>query len=99
MKEEMKKERMFITVSDGLTPSTSNIRVKEEVDKEKATGSHGKVKAKDLESSKEKKGSIENDQYSDSTDDDGKSPKTKKNKKKKKKKEKKNKNKKQKEKS
>lgn len=91
LKEEMKKERMFITVSDGLTPSTSNIRVKEEVDKQKATGSHGKVKAKDLESSKEKKGSIENDQYSDSTDDDGKSPKTKKNKKKKKKKEKKNK--------
>lgn len=90
---------MFITVSDGLTPSTSNIRVKEELDKEKATGSHGKVKTKDLESSKEKKGSIENDQYSDSTDDDGKSPKTKKNKKKKKKKEKKNKKQKQKEKS
>ncbi|KAM6997655.1 uncharacterized protein LKV04_006280 [Tautogolabrus adspersus] len=47
LQEEMKKERMLITVSRGQTPPP-NIRVKEEVDKEKAN--RGKVKVEDNDS-------------------------------------------------
>ncbi|XP_031695801.1 uncharacterized protein LOC116378133 isoform X2 [Anarrhichthys ocellatus] len=94
MKEEMRKERMLITVSRGLTPPP-NVRVKEEVNKEQTVGCHSKVKVED-EAGKEKasKSNRATDESSDSSDDNkrktqkAKSPKKKKKEKKKKKKKK-----------
>lgn len=99
MKEELRKEKMLITVSREVAPP-SGIRVKDEVKKElqtigshKAEGPDSKVKCS-KDSREKDKGK---DESSDSSDDDkgktpkGKSPKKKKKKKDKKKKEKKDK--------
>lgn len=100
LKEEMKKERMVITVSQALA-LPSDIRVKE--DKELQTiGSHSKVKAEDADDrGKKSKDSKERDEAEDEIDDSSdsdhgkkekvKSPKKKRKKKNKKKKEKKSK--------
>ncbi|XP_073337807.1 uncharacterized protein [Pagrus major] len=95
LKEEMRKERMLITVSRGLPPPP-DVRVKEELNKElEAIRSHSKVKVEDKDSKgKSSKDKRENDmgkdESSDSSDDDkGKTAKSKSAKKKKKKKEKK----------
>lgn len=100
LREEMKKERMVITVSQDLA-SPSDIRVKG--DKElQASGSHSKVKAEDADGGRKKpKGGKERDEAEDETDDSSdsdhgktekvKSPKKKRKKKNKKKKEKKSK--------
>ncbi|KAM6922636.1 uncharacterized protein PEZ65_010988 isoform 2-T2 [Lycodopsis pacificus] len=95
MKEEMRKERMLITVSRGLT-APPNVRVKEEVNKEQTVRCHSKVKVED-NAGKEKasKSNRAIDESSDSSDDNkrktqkAKSPKKKKKKKKKEKKKKK----------
>lgn len=99
MKEELRKERMFITVSREDAP-LSDIRVKEEMKKElQAIGSH---KAEDPDSkSKCSLNSREKDKVKDESSDSSghdkrktqktKSPKKKKKKKEKKKKEKKDK--------
>ncbi|XP_078128925.1 uncharacterized protein LOC144532184 [Sander vitreus] len=89
LKEEMRKERMLITVSRGLTPP--NIKVKEEVNKEQTIGSHSKVKVENADhKDKSSRGSREKDESSDSSDDNkGQTLKAKSTKKKKKKKEKK----------
>lgn len=91
LQEEMRKERLLITVSRTLTPPT-NVRVKEEVNKEQqASRSHGKVDNADIKGKFSKnsseKDSIEKDASSD--DDKGNTSKAKHSKKKKKKKEKK----------
>lgn len=95
MKEEMRKERMLITVSSGPTP-LPNVGVKEEVNKDlQAIGSHNKAKVENTDSKrKSSKNSREKDKVkdksSDSSDSDkGKTHKAKTPKKKKKKKEKK----------
>lgn len=49
MKEEMRRERMLITVSRGLTPPP-NVRVKEEGNNELAVRGHGKLKVEDSDS-------------------------------------------------
>ncbi|XP_036979264.1 uncharacterized protein si:ch211-195b21.5 isoform X1 [Acanthopagrus latus] len=91
LKEEMKKERMLITVSRGLPPHP-DVRVKEELHKElEANRSHSKVKVEDKDTKgKSSKGSREKgkgkNESSDSSDDNkGKTPKSKSAKKKKKK--------------
>ncbi|KAI3363496.1 hypothetical protein L3Q82_011576 [Scortum barcoo] len=94
LKEEMRKERMLITVSRGVTPPP-NVEAKEEVKMENVIGSHNKVKVEDTDSKgkssmdSREKNNIK-DESSDSSDDDkGKTSKAKSPKKKKKKKEKK----------
>lgn len=91
LKEEMKKERMLITVSCGLKP-VPNVRVKEEVNKElQASGTHCKVKVEDSDSKGKTfkdsgdKGKAK-DESSDVSDDDKETTKAKSSKKKKKKK-------------
>lgn len=100
MKEEMRKERMLITVSRELAPP-SDVRVKEEVKKElQDIGSHSKVKAEDVDNKgKNSKDSREKDKVKDeigdsSDNDKGKTQKIKSPKKKRKKKDKKKKDKK-----
>ncbi|XP_022076630.2 uncharacterized protein si:ch211-195b21.5 [Acanthochromis polyacanthus] len=100
LKEEMKRERMLITVSRGLTPPPLNIRVKDEankeVNKEQAIKRQSKDKA-EVADSKEKSSKDSQDkdrkekaESSDSSDtDQGKSKSKQPKKKKKKKKEKK----------
>ncbi|XP_051279075.1 transcription initiation factor TFIID subunit 1 isoform X2 [Dicentrarchus labrax] len=94
LKEEMRKERMLITVSRGLTPPP-DIGVMDEVNK----ASHSKVKVEDADhkgkSSKDSREKVKvKDESSDSSDNDkGKIPKAKSSKKKKKKEKKKKKDK------
>nr|XP_046258859.1 uncharacterized protein DDB_G0287625 isoform X2 [Scatophagus argus] len=94
LKEEMREERMLITVSCGLTPPP-DLRVTEEVKKQlHAIGSHSKVRVEDTDSREKHKVKVES---SDGSDSDkvrtqrAKSPKKKKKKKDKKKKDKKDK--------
>lgn len=91
LKEEMRKERMLITVSRGLPPPP-DVRVKEELHKElEANRSHSKVKVEDKDtkgkSSKDsrEKGKGKNESSDSSDDDKGKTHKSKSAKKKKKK--------------
>ncbi|XP_070772656.1 NK-tumor recognition protein [Enoplosus armatus] len=94
LKEEMRKERMLITVSRGLTPPAS-VGVKEEVDSEQAAGGRSKVQVEDAgskgKSSKDsrEKAKVKHESSDSSDDDKGKKHKAKSPKKKKKKKEKK----------
>lgn len=92
LKEDMRKERMLITVARGLAPPP-NARDKEEVKKENTNGSHNKVKVeggkgKSSMDSREKD-KVKNESSDSSDDDKEKSSKTKSPKKKKKKKKKK----------
>lgn len=97
LKDEMKKERMLITVSCGLTPPP-NVRVKEEVNKEQASRSQHRLKVEETDSSGKKspkdsreKGRKKDESSDESSDDNdkGKAPKKKKKEKKKKKRKKK----------
>lgn len=99
LKEEMRKERMLITVSRGRTPPP-DIKVKEEVNNKQAIGSHSKVedtdkKGKSSKESREKDNQVKDESSESSDDNKGKTHKAK-SPKKKKKKEKKNKKKKEK---
>ncbi|XP_010779587.1 zinc finger protein 318-like [Notothenia coriiceps] len=92
LKQEMRKERLLITVSRGQTPPPKG-RAKKEVNKEQNIGSHNKIKVEDTDckgnqsnSSGKKKGLVKYESSDSSDDDKGKTQKDKSPKKKKKKK-------------
>ncbi|XP_013858032.1 uncharacterized protein si:ch211-195b21.5 [Austrofundulus limnaeus] len=89
LKEELKKERMLITVNRGLTPPPQTIRTKEER-KELPIMGHGKIKTEDKDWNKSSRNGSDDDESGSSDSSHGdKSPELKHSKKKKKEKKKK----------